>query len=262
MKLIDYKPWLDDFNGIKPKIGQESFNNVLFSAEFLIALKELKSDQFKLVSADFTDHVKSLQDEHGGYSPKNSHDNLLALAVGLQAMDSVNPMQLGELLKGQHPRDKILIRHVVSPNILTWLLLPLALLDMYRALVSSGKVRPKFWDSFSIFMFRVKALFGVIKPYRSEDIFGGIADYYDYNGKSERIIKVQNDGKILNLLRLYGLKKYGILKPVIRFFKKQYIKRMGKDFQSVLFANYFEEYEHPVREVYRRLDDHGITILD
>lgn len=263
--MDNYNEWLDSFAGVKPHRYKHdgSFNNVLFSAELIAAKKELG----RLLPVDeqrFNYHLKMLTDEHGGYAPKNSHDNLLGMYVGAKLIgnEAADNMQYKPLIQGQHPRDKILFGFFFAGKWWAKLLLPLALLDIVRAIYSSGKVRPKFWVK-EHFMFRLKAKLGLIKPVKTGiKIHGGYADEYIWQGRQKHINYVQNDGKILNLLRLNQLREYSVLKPFVRLCKKMYISSMGEDFQSQLMANYFEEYDHPVRDAFRELDRLGKTIID
>lgn len=272
--MKNYDEWLDDFNGIKPHRSKHdgSFNNILFSAELLVAKAELKNITYSDMSL-FIDHAKQLETENGGYAPKDSHDNILGKIVGLETVisqaDYVQAAKAAQLswnmkpkalTTKKHPRDIILFRFFMDRPWWSWVLLPLALLDIMRAIADKGKVRPKFWKR-EYFMFRLKAYFGLIKPYRREEIFGGYKDYYA-GQVVDGIRYMQNDGKILNLLRLNMLREFTILKPFVRLCKRMYIKRMGKNFQSQLMANYFEEPDHPVRVAFNELDAKGLTVID
>lgn len=260
----NYGEWLDEFYGLMPHRTKHpgSFNNILFSTELILAKKEL-GELNKDDLANYLGHIHLTNTLDGLYAPKNSHDNLTAKIVGLMTLESgkLKEMNLSEARKRKHPRDFILYSFWLSNNILWSFLLVFPLLDIIRAIFSSGKIRPKFWDK-RYFMLRLKAKFGLIEPFKEEEIFGGRAEHYMYNGNSERIIYVQNDGKILNLLRLYVLKQHKILKPFVHFCKWLYIKRYGKHFQSIIFSNYFEEFDHPVRDAFRALDSQGKTLLD
>ena len=260
-------PWLGDFYGIKPHRNKHdgSFNNIVFSTEYIMARLESKT----LVQEDLTlylSHIHLTNTPDGLYAPKSSHDNLTAKITGLLAVQSkkVNEIDLSKAAKGQHPRDRILYGFLLRGNIFDAMLLPLALLDIVRAILDSGKVRPKFWDNWETFKFRAKAKLGLIKPNRTEKIFGGEADIFVLTEERviKRIIRVQNDGKILNLLRLNALRKFKLLRPFVRLCKRLYIKKLGPNFQSVLFANYFEEVDHPVRAAFAELDKAGKTIID
>ena len=272
--MKSYDEWLDNFNGLKPHRNKHdsSFNNVLFSAELIMAKAELGNVSYLDMNL-FIDHVKQLETDEGGYAPKDSHDNILGKIVGLETVmanaDYVQAAKAAQLLwnmqpkamiKKKHPRDIILFRFLLDRPLWSYVLLPLALLDIVRAIVGAGKVRPKFWKR-EYFMFRLKAKLGLIKPIRTEKIFGGHQDVYTGQA-ADSIRYLQNDGKILNLLRLNMLREITWLKPFVRFCKKLYVKQLGENFQSVLMSNYFEETDHPVREAFAALDNNGKTVLD
>ena len=257
---IKTEPWLDSTGGIGPQIGHESFNNIVFSTEYLIGRlvdKSLTHDEMMM----YKQHVQANKDEFGGYKPKNSHDNITALLVGLLALESgqINDIDLGHVRSGKHPRDWLFYSMLLSRNPLYWLGLPFILFEIYRAAVSRGKIRPVFWQDKSTFWWRTKAYFGLISIEREEEIFAGTK--ITYSDGNELFI-IQNDGKLLNFLRLYILKRYAILRPFVRFIKKKYVELYGDKFQSKLFANYFRESDHPVRVIYGKLDNDGVTIID
>ncbi len=268
--VTKYYKWLDDTFGLKPHLIEHanSFNNVLFSAEFLLALEVLGDDSRILFMNDFLTHVGIHNTSDGGYKPKDSHDNILGKIAGLKAIDDstsrklLSEMNVSELSSGKHPRDRILFSYILTGSRWSKMLMPFVKWDMKRAIKSSGKVRPSWTGGFKDFLFRLKASLGIIKPVRTEEIFGGVADWYDVKGKEERIITVQNDGKILNLLRLFLIKDVESNKGFVRECKQLYVSRYGVDFQSQLFSNYFKEDEHPIRVAYRELDRKGLTVID
>lgn len=263
--MADYSPWLGPFLGLKPHLSKhdQSFNNVVFHTELILAKLELQNLTHEDI-AIYLKHIQLTNTVDGLYAPKSSHDNLTAKFAGLLALESghIKEVKYRKAQKGKHPRDWIFYGWLFSSNPLYWLLLPFTLLDIVRAIVDSGKVRPRFWDDWATFVFRVKVKLGFLKPYAEENIFGGRAKHFMYKGKSHRIIYVQNDGKIINLLRLNILRKHKIFRPFVRMCKKMYIKRMGPEFQSRLFANYFEEKNHPVRKAFAELEKAGKTIID
>jgi len=256
--LNSYKPWLDSLSGLKPSLDSrdnDSFNNILFLVELLIAYKAMGCLQQEDIDTIMT-HIGNTMDENGGYALKNSHDNVTSLicAYKLLLPNMEYDINLNALSKGKHPRDVILWHFLIKPNWLSKLLLPIALLDIIRAILSSGKVRPKFWEKGN-FLFRLKLFFGKLKRSRPmETVNNGEKHYYYDNGKEKVLYRIQNDGKILNLLRLSMLKKYKVLKPFVYLCHNLYIKKMGDDYQSQLFKNYFGEFNHPVREAYRQMD--------
>jgi len=265
-----YYKWLDETYGLKPHLTEhaDSFNNVLFSAELLLALEVLGGDSsFAFINA-FLNHVMANRTIDGGYKPKDSHDNILGKIAGLKAIDDstsknlLGKMNVKELIKGKHPRDMILFSSFLSDSWWSKILMPFAKWDMKRAIRSSGKVRPSWTGGGKDFIFRLKVKLGIVKLVRTEEIFGGIQKWYKVGDGEERIVEVQNDGKILNLLRLFVMKGVESNKGFVRECKKMYIDELGVDFQSKLFANYFKEYEHPIRIAYRELDKKGLTIID
>jgi hypothetical protein len=262
--LENYDNWLDEFFGLKPHSIKHphSFNNIVFSTELILA-KDRLGILSKYDISNYLGHVRLMEDEHGLYAPKNSHDNITAKIAGLVLLKSnrLYGMDIDEACKGKHPRDKILFPFYVQRSWYNWVLLPLALADIVRAILDSGKVRPKWWEK-EHFLFRLKAKLGLLDLVEESKTFGGRKEIYKYKGRDRVIRYLQNDGKIINLLRLSVLKHEPLLKPFVRFCKKLYIKEMGEDFQSQLFANYFEEEDHPVRVAYAELDSQGITVID
>ena len=262
MDLSNYNEFLSSTKGIKSGRAESGFNDVVFSTEFILGLKELNMLNHQ-ASFDYIEHLQLNADEHGLYKPKNSHDNLTAKLAGCKAlmlMDELENFNLKEACRRKHPRDIILYNFLMRQSWWSRLLLPLALLDMIRAIKVEGKVRPV-WYKDNIW-FRFKAKFGFQHPTYTEEVFAGRVDYYDVNDKERGLLIIQNDGKLLNLLRLNMLREYKYLKPFVRYCKKLYIRRYGECFQTVLFSNYFREYDHPIRELYRFLDGNGKTIID
>jgi len=132
-----------------------------------------------------------------------------------------------------------------------------------RSIKSRGKTRPGWFSSKLNFVTRFKILTGILKPTSSEQILGGVAEAYEVLGVPFwALVKVQNDGKLLSLLRLNALRNVWYLKPFVRYCKSLYIKRYGPRFQSIMVANYFEESMHPVRLAFGALDDVGKTVID
>lgn len=263
------KNWISPFYGVKPhKNVNDSFNDIVFSAELIIAKKEL-GELDDLDKYYFRRHLEYTDDEHGLYAPKNSHDNLTAKLAAVRALEwrSVEArMSLLNMVKKKHPRDVIIYGFLMGNVVVKYiclLLLPLALLDMVRA-VYSIKVRPS-WFSKKFFWFRLKAAIGALEFKERRSVKGGYHDWYCWEDAHDgvyNIIYQQNDGKILNLLRLNMFREYRYLKPIVRLFKMMYTRSMGSNFQTKLFENYFEEKNHPVVEAFRELDRRGKTVID
>lgn len=270
MKRINYELYLDDMRALGPnkESPNSSFNNIVFSTEFLLAdmiLKLHPEFAYKTVR-----HLQLTDTLDGGYAPKNSHDNIMAKIAACEALDKrewVTRMNWKELIKGKHPRDIILFGFFISKGFtkfLFGLMLWFPMLDIVRAILDSGKVRPSFWESFDIFIFRVKVMLGLLEetkrtesPYSKEDVI-----VYYQTSKGEMAIRYMlNDGKILNLFRLYTFNRYWYMKPFVYFCKKLYVLKMGKKFQQVLFDRYFRDENHPVQQIYRLLDDKNQTII-
>lgn len=263
--MIRYENWLDEFYGLKPHRTkhENSFNNIIFSAEFILALQEAGILTQTELSV-FEKHVDITATEFGLYLPKSSHDNLTAKITSLLALKDhvrLDRIDLSAAQSGKHPRDRIFYGFLLSKNPLYWLGMPFVMFEILRAIWSKGKTRPDWWEP-GAFMFRLKALLGLIKPTRTVKVMGGIEWYYNYHGSEQRIATVQNDGKILNLLRLNALRHFKIFKPFVRYCKRLYVKKYGNQFQSQLLGNYFEEPEHPVRVAFRQLDRLNKTIID
>lgn len=264
-----YDDWIGPFYGIKPHRSEHdgSFNNIVYTVELGLALQLLNGSKGESVEL-MLNHVVLTSDINGGYAPKNSHDNLTAKIVGLLSVNDIyrlTNMDRKELSKGKHPRDRILYGFWIGKglsSIVCSILLPFALLDIVRSILSPGKIRPKWFNSWKDFKIRFGAKLGIYKHIKTVPITGGLAEYYQVGDVEERIIYVQNDGKILSLLRLNTMKSNFLLKPFVRFCKKLYIKKVGKNFQTVLFRNYFSEHDHPVRMAYKELDRLGKTIID
>ena len=263
------KRWLSPFYGVKPHTDtNDSFNDVLFSAELILAKKEL-GELDDLDKYYFRKHIDVLEDENGLYSPKNSHDNLTGKLSALRALgwsDREKAMSLKHMVKGKHPRDIIMYGFLKGNGLVKYLcliLMPLVILDMFRA-VFDVRVRPAFTEK-KFFWFRVKAMLGLLEFKERKEVRSGYHMWYKWgteNGGYQSVRYTQNDGKILNLLRLNMLREYFYFKPIVRLFKMLYNKRMGKDFQTQLFESYFIEKNHPVTSAFRELDRLGKTIID
>ena len=67
--------YVDETCGVRPAPNHPSFNNVIYTAWYLIA----RERQGKLNKPDIDAMMKHLtenDDRHGLYKPKNSHDNI------------------------------------------------------------------------------------------------------------------------------------------------------------------------------------------
>lgn len=268
MKRAEFENYLGELHGLGPSIEHKnaSFNNVVWGTDLLLALKTLgESSEFE---KDYIKHLKLTDTLEGGYAPKNSHDNIVAKIAGLDALGAtkdLEKMDVSALTERKHPRDIILFNFFLGRGLrkfLASLFLPLAMLDMIRAAILSFKIRPTWYHSWFGFELRVKASLGLLKELRTEDVFAGRQTIYEFKDEEHRILTVQNDGVALNLMRLHIMKKYTLLKPFVSFMRKIYEKRFGKAFEDRIFMLRYQDYSHPVRIAYRRLNRANKSLLD
>lgn len=259
----EYERWLDSTGGLNPhKTNQDGvgFNNIVNSTHLLLGKIELGIDT-KKDSEYYFKHIRETEDENGLYMPKNSHDNLTAKLAGLLRTFSahVTWFDLKEAQKGKHPRDRIFYGCILKGG-LYWLLFPFVMFEIIRGIYDQ-KVRPKFWET-KDYKFRLYEKLGWVKPEAGKKLQNGVKYFYTFEGEEKYLLKIQNDGKILNLHRLNILREYKLLRPFVRLCKRLYIKELGPNFQSVMFEKYYGEYNYPVRSLYRELDKQGKTIID
>ena len=174
-----YDDWLDEYYGIQPEKGADSFNNIIFSTQLILgkmALEDLK----RLDLDRYLYHLQKLDDGNGLYAPKNSHDNITAKIAGVVALgleDKIK-MNLSEAVKSKHPRDRILYGLWLAPKFYHWLLIWFPMFEIVRATVSKGKVRPVWWESWSIFFSRVLILLRLMKHVDTKPAWAGEHLFY------------------------------------------------------------------------------------
>jgi len=269
-KKINYNPYLDDYCalGPTPENPNSSFNNIVFSGQFLLAEKKLGlHPNFESL---VTKHLNFTNDEFNGYKPKNSHDNIIWKMACLKALgreEEINTMNYWELAKGKHPRDMILFGFLIKEGFskLPFLLLMwFPMFEIVRGILNRGKVRPAFWDSLDTLKFRLKASLGFYEEISSEQSPYHIDDVsimYRVDGGNRPVHYMMNDGKHLSLARLYLLNSYIIFKPFIYICKLLYKFKLGKRYQSLIFDRFFRSQNHPVQQIYHILDDENKSIL-
>lgn len=266
---VKYDDWIGSDFGIKPTRSQDdnSFNNIVYSTALLIAMdrynrtKISKAEYEKFIRL-YRAHLVATNTPDGLYKPKNSHDNIMAKIAGLTVVMPIDVSQMNadKAVSKKHPRDVILFRYLLDGGLLWTALMPLAILDMVRAAVAK-KVRPE-WYSKKYFWFRVKVALGISKPRLEYKIVGGTEEVHSTPNGDQWLRRLQNDGRILNLFRLYALRDDKKFKWLLPLFKKLYVWNMGENFQSKMMENYYQEDDHPVIFAYRMLDSLGITVLD
>ena len=220
--MQDYYKWLDETNGIVPELGRPSFNNILYLAELMWG-REINGRINVEDMSRIQSHIELNQDENGLYKPKNSHDNMTALVFLCLYFNLlyINEMSLGAMLKKvwYRPWDAIFYMWALSGKIGRFFLAPLMLLvfgHIAYAIVKKHKVRPKLHE-------RV---------------------WWTLTGKPYELRYMQNDGKILGMLKCAVLKDQ--YPATVRFLHGLYIRHMGAEYPYVAFYNYFQPKDHPV----------------
>lgn len=270
-KRISYESYLDSMDALGPTAEKPdaSFNNIVFSTHFLLAEKILgMHPEFE---SRVLRHIRLTDTLEGGYAPKNSHDNLTAKIAALYASGyrrSVLEMDHGELSKGKHPRDWIYYGFLMNSGFkrfLFFLLMWFPMFEIVRGIITENKVRPAFWDSWKVFWFRVGAALGLYEEVRREESLITPLDYVVYFKTKDGIQRISymiNDGKILNLFRLFTLKHFWYFRWFVKLCKKLFVRYEGKNFQSFMLDRYFRLENHPVQQAYHALDKLNVTVLD
>jgi len=215
--------------GLTPERGKESFNNILYLLEYLVARQingTLTSYELDLMRRHFDLTV----DSNGLYTPKNSHDNLTAklCACLIFHFYDLQDMKLSVMLKQvwYRPWDAAFYIYYLAPKPIRWILKPLIYITFIQiaiAIIKKHKVRPKLHERI----------------------------LWTLQGKAYKLRRMQNDGKILGLIKLITLK--GAYPRITRFLRGLYLRYVGPEYGYTLMYNYFYEKDHPVILEWRQL---------
>lgn len=234
MSIAEYEHYLEETNGIVPEKGmtaKDSFNNVVYHAHLLIA-REVNG---KLNKADidlFRSHLEQNRDDKGLYKPKNSKDNLIAMAAAcykygltheLKAMD-LKYMVTSSYL---NPWDAFFYIYCKGSKLTKLLITPflvcITYLQMWAAVAKGRKVRPHLWERI----------------------------LWTLQGKKYELRYYVNDGKQLTILKSSALKKD--FPRLTKFIRGRFLKRYQDktEYPYIIFYAFFRDKAHPVIKEYQ-----------
>lgn len=251
--MILPKSYLDETCGVRPGANQESFNNIIYTIWYMIARVRQgnldKSDMDALIK-----HINLNTDEHGLYTPKNSHDNITYKIIAskvfhLNRSPKMNFWQAIKQIGIYRAWDVITYGAIFGPKILKpffYLLLWIPSLQMIQACASGKKIRPDWINdgkhSRILWWWRRKKLIRIDEAptviYKTWELYGG--------GEMQSR-HMQNDGTHLSVFRLYALKdEFKIFKLTAKICRSIMIRRYGKDYTYEIINKYFRDRNHPV----------------
>lgn len=253
--------WYDNTGGLKSDIGEESFNNIVYSTYYVIARKLSGKLNQKDID-DYVLHNTMNEDSNGLYSPKNSHDNLTTKICGNKflGLPYHKNMNLLEACKSAnwHPKDVILYGFELgSPIIknLCRLLLFIPALACIIACLTRWKVRPKVFDR-DVPRWRLWLDFKRVYLGRFEQRVGYKDEYLLSNGKIYTVYFHQNDGKLLSVIKLLTFKKESLILSLTgKLCQYILIKRYKQAYMYQLIGNYFKNPQHPATLAWGEVND-------
>lgn len=248
----------DNTGGLRPGPNVESFNNVVYSTQYVIGRKiknQLSDQDIDL----YTTHMSLTEDENGLYKPKNSHDNITYKIVGLDALNltTERPMNLLRAVIdiGPRPWDWILYSWVFGGKITRFIasfLLFIPCLQILQAVNKKEKIRPKLWDNRWKWWYLPKTLLQVDER-PTQTIKTWETKYMD---ELQRTRHMQNDGKHIALFKLYyGKDKSWQFKLTAKLAHKIFVSRYGEEYVHGVMKRYYMDQKHPNIEVYKGIKD-------
>ena len=257
---VSYAEYLDNTNGLNPSIGAESFNNIVYSARLCLGKQiqgTINRDDLKLLKS----HIKLNLDEYGLYKPKNSHDNITSMIVGLhilldngdqEAQELLNNMCFHKAIRGAnfHPKDVIFYGYTLLDGI--WksfykALMPLEIIIHLWSCIKKHKIRPKFDVELIRFYLDKKKKF--IRKEYSITGYGYDLVYELGTGHEFRRKYQLNSGKFLTMKKIYVAQKESlIMRFVGKICEKILKKHFGEEYMKEMNREYFRVEEHPCIE--------------
>ena len=245
--------YLDNTKGLRPAPNEESFNNIVYSTQYIIGLDVSHSIEVKELDNYFY-HLSATNDEHGLYRPKNSHDNITMKLVGSKyfRLRYHKEFSLPQAIKSIGPRPECILYSFWSNNKLIKLLskplLFIVALQCLDGISKSEKVRPEFFERLD-WMFKDRDLVKVVtnptfttKTWRLND------------GTIKETRHMQSDGKHLAPFKLFILKNESwLMRQVAIYCDKKLTKELGPCYMHEIFKRYYHDQNHPNILLYKNI---------
>lgn len=223
--------YLDDTFGIRPAPKQESFNNIIFLLEYLLAI-DFQGKKQPIHKEWWKKHWELNLDENGLYKPKNSRDNLYAKIMGDQYLLGRSQLSLNECLKHINRVTDVVLWTLILGGFWAKLavipLIPLMLVEVVYSIAKEGKVRPKIHERI----------------------------LWTLQGKKYNLTRTINDGKILYIMSLWALSgKYRLFYYLEKLCSSILKKRYGENYFAEMLKVYFKDKDHPIIKEWEKIKE-------
>lgn len=250
------KEYFDSTYGLRPGPNVESFNNVVYSTQYIIG-NTYKASLDNDILLEYEYHITKNADSYGLYIPKNSHDNLTYKIIGSKFLgkDYHKSMNLKAACKGIGFRlwDWILYAFWLGSPLVRFtasLFLWIPALQAIESFTKKEKIRPTMFDKNLPrwkWWFRSKKLTHV-----QEYPTYVINEWEDYSGSRRYTRHMMNDGKHIWLFKLLILRKESRLFALVaKVCDNYFVKRYGEEYAYVIMRSYFQDQNHPNIDLFK-----------